>query len=435
MNRLQKASLLSVIIAAVSGLAVVPAYAATTPSLGAASTFGVLAHTFTSTTIPNGANVFGDLGYAVFSGVAVGVFGGTTHINDALYVQAGADQHGALAVLNSQACTFTFSGAVDLATDVSHGPIGIYTPGVYCSPGAMSIDGGGTVTLSGAGTYIFRPTGTLTTSNLSHVATSTGASACDVFWTPQTPPPFVHTTLGSDTTFVGTVIQPVGATNNDILVGGGTKWIGRALAFDWTVTTNPVIMKYVHIEVPTCPVLPPPASTATLHVVKHVVNSSGLATAASFMMHVKGLGPSGLVDVAGSPAAGTEAPGTSYSLDANTYTVSEDAVSGYAQSFSGACDASGNVTLLAGDDKTCTLTNTDIPPVVPPVVVNPPAVVPPVVVPPVVVPPVTPPIVAPKLPNTGYAPRTANIPWNAIVPAFTLASLAALYATRKKRAN
>lgn len=393
------------------------AYAATTPFLGVSDTFSVLAHTFTSTTIPNGASLFGDLGYATTTGVSVFV-SGATHPNDATYLQAGVDQHAALSALDSQACTFTFGGAVDLATDISHGPLGVYAPGVYCSSGAMSIGGGGTVSLSGAGTYIFRPTGALTTSDFSIATTTNGASACDVFWTPQMPTPLVATALGLDTQFVGTVIEPTGAANSDITVGGGTKWVGRALAFDWNVTLNPAIMRYVSITAPTCPVPPPPVpTTATLHIIKHVVNDNGgVSTASSFTLHVKGSGSMGISDVVGSPAVGAESPGTSYTLNAGTYAVSEDAFSGYTQSMSGDCDANGNVTLTSGDNKTCTITNDDIaPPVVPPVeppVINPPAIEPPVIVPPTIITTATTTI---KLPNTGFPPEGASAPWGAVV--------------------
>lgn len=281
------------------------ALAATTPSLGTASTFSALAHIFTSTTIPYGASLFGDLGYATTTGVSAYV-SGTTYINNATYLQAGIDQHTALSALNSQPCTFTFNNAVDLTNDISHGPLGIYVPGVYCSLGAMSIGSGGTITLDGTGTYIFRPAGTLITSDLSSVITTNGASACDIFWTPQTPPALASTILGSDTKFVGTVIEPVGPVNSDITIGGGTHWIGRALAFDWSVKTNPIIMKYVTITVPTCPVPPPPPppppphipETVTLHIIKHVVNNNGgTAIASSFILHVKGSSSMGIGDV------------------------------------------------------------------------------------------------------------------------------------------
>lgn len=173
-----------------------------------------------------------------------------------------------------------------------------------------------------------------------------GASACDLFWTATS-----ATTLAADTTFAGTVIDDAGIT-----VGANSIWTGRALAFGGTVTTDSTT-----ITVPTCAVLPPPP--ATLRVIKLVVNTSGgTAVPADFNLHVKELG----VDVLGSPAVGIGAPGTSYSLTAGTYVVSEDVNSSYTQSFTGDCNLSGSISLLAGDSKVCTIVNTDIAIPVPP---------------------------------------------------------------------
>jgi len=317
------------------------ALAATAPSLGTAATYGVLGSTYTNTVA--GTTIAGDVGFT--TGPAVASLGVHTNYGSAApYSTAGIDQGSALASLNSQACTFTFApGAIDLATDTTHGPIGIYTPGVYCVSGAASIGTGG-ITLSGSGTYIFRINGALTSVANSNV-TLAGASACDVFWTPT-----AATTLGANSTFAGTDIDAAGIT-----IGSTVTWLGRALAFGGTVTTTADM-----ITVPTCAALPPPAPTlSTLHIVKQVVNNnSGTATASSFNLHVKLAG----TDVAGSPAAGVASPGTSYSLSAGTYVVSEDANASYVQSFSGACNSSGSVILAAGDNVTCTITNNDIPP-------------------------------------------------------------------------
>lgn len=54
-----------------------------------------------------------------------------------------------------------------------------------------------------------------------------------------------------------------------------------------------------------------------------------------------------------SGATSTFAPGV--------HTVSETGVSGYQATFSGDCDSSGDVTLVAGQTKTCTITNADLP--------------------------------------------------------------------------
>jgi uncharacterized repeat protein (TIGR01451 family) len=74
------------------------------------------------------------------------------------------------------------------------------------------------------------------------------------------------------------------------------------------------------------------------------------------MVHVKNASSS---DVAGSPLAGAASPGTSYTLVAGTYTVSEDASSTFTESIGGNCDSSGVIALLAGASSTCTITNTN----------------------------------------------------------------------------
>ncbi len=467
----------------------IAALAATTPSLGAAATYGILAGTYTNTTA--GTTINGDVGFT--TGPAVAPLG--THTNygsGAPYAAAGTDQGSALSALASQPCTFNFGGAVNLSTDATHGPIGVYAPGVYCSSGAMNV--GGPLTLSGSGTFIFRPVGALT-STAGAVVTLTGASACDVFWTPT-----AATTLAANTTFAGTVIGAAGIT-----VGANNTWTGRALAFGGTDTTDTDT-----ITVPTCsapppptpapictlsanpaavqagsssalswtttntntfsidhavgavtlvasgsnsvtPIVtttytgtatgaggsvtcsatvtvtalpPPPPASATLHVIKLVMNNSGgTATASLFNLHVKLSG----TDVTGSPAVGTAAPGTSYSLSAGTYVVSEDSNASYTQSFSGACNSSGSVALSAGDNVTCTITNDDIAPVV----------VPPALVPTQALPAA--PIVIPGLPNTGVDPNlptgqagSSRLPWQLPLFIFSGFALAAAYIKRKQ---
>ena len=97
--------------------------------------------------------------------------------------------------------------------------------------------------------------------------------------------------------------------------------------------------------------------TPTLRVVTTVLNNSGgSAVAANFSAHVRQSG----AEVTGSPQAGAGAPGTSYTLSAGTYAVTADGVAGYAQTGSGACNATGSVTLALGQDVTCTITVDDI---------------------------------------------------------------------------
>ncbi|HTN23396.1 MAG TPA: hypothetical protein VL120_05380, partial [Solirubrobacteraceae bacterium] len=96
-------------------------------------------------------------------------------------------------------------------------------------------------------------------------------------------------------------------------------------------------------------------------VVKHVVNDNGgTAAAKDWSLHLEVSGGQG--DVAGSPQAGSET-GDTYTVSAGTYDVSESGgPSGYAASFSGACDEQGTITVTVGQTRTCTVTNDDIAP-------------------------------------------------------------------------
>jgi CSLREA domain-containing protein len=97
---------------------------------------------------------------------------------------------------------------------------------------------------------------------------------------------------------------------------------------------------------------------AALAVMTEVVNDSGgTADAAAFTAHVR----SGGVEVDGSPQPGAFS-GTSYVLNAGTYTVSLDPRPGYAFQTSGDCDGAGNVALNIGESKTCTVTANDVAP-------------------------------------------------------------------------
>ncbi len=401
------------------------AFAATTPSLGMSAEYAILGSTYTNTTA--GTTVNGSVGFT--TGPAITPAG--THASygsGAPYATAGTEQGSALASLAAAACTFTFpSGAVNLSTDTTHGSAATYAPGVYCSSGAMDV--GGPLSLNGNGTYIFRSTGALT-STAGAAITMNGASACDIFWTPSQ-----ATTLAANTVFAGTVISNAGIT-----VGANTVWTGRALSFGGTVTTDTTTL-----TVPTCSApVPPTPSVATLHVIKQVVNNSvSNALPTDFTLSVKAAG----VNVTGSPAAGSIAPGTLYTLAVGTYVVSESPNAQYVQTFSGDCDGSGSVTLASGDSKTCTVVNTSIAaatvPVTPPMVATttvvstvfvpvPPAVLPPVVPAAISAPFVVPPAaVLPGLPNTGFPPQETPLQV-AIVTGMFILAVSGVAALRKR---
>ena len=306
------------------------AQAATTPSLGAAATFGVLGGTYTNTTV---TTINGDIGYTTAPATAaLGVHpGGVPAANTAT---ARIDAGSALGILAANPCTENLGVIVDLSTVAGH-PTGQYTPGVYCSTGAMSIGVGG-ITLNGSGTYIFRSVGALT-SVAGSIVTLNGASACDVFWTPT-----AATTLAATTTFVGTIIDNA----NAITVGSTTTWSGRALSLGaGTVTTNTDT-----ITAPVCAAAALSASSVnnTLTVIKNVINDNGgTSTIVDFPLFVNGKSVKN---------------NEGLSLAPGTYTVSETNLPGYKGTFSGDCDVNGVVHHGGIDthNDICILTNDDI---------------------------------------------------------------------------
>lgn len=309
--------------------------AATTPTLGQAASYAVLASTYTNTVA--GTTINGDIGFTTGPAVApLGVH--TNYGSGAPYATAGVDQGTALTALAGETCTFTFDpGPINLSTDTTHGPIGVYTPGVYCSSGAMNV--GGPLTLSGSGTYIFRSVGALT-STAGAIVTLTGASACDVFWTPTQ-----ATTLAANTTFAGTIIADAGIT-----VGANSTWTGRALAFGGTVTSDTDT-----ITGPTCtspaPAVVAPASRAsynTLTVFKQVINDNGgTALFTDFPLFI---------------GTNSTNSGESVRLIPGLYTVSETSRPNYTTTFVGDCNANGVVNHggINTHNDICTIVNDDI---------------------------------------------------------------------------
>jgi hypothetical protein len=222
------------------------ATAQTSPTLGAAGSFSVLAET-TITNVPTSA-ISGDVGLSPATGANIGLtaleVGGTiyavdgagplgsvmnpglltTAINDMMTVFTGGTGVGI-----DQPCTTTYAGVQDL-TLVS--PLG---PGVYCADAFLLT---GNLTLSGSGVWIFKSAFTLTTSTGSSV---TGGDPCNVWWR-----------LGT-----GADIFPNSSIIGNILAGtsinmqNGASLNGRALA-QAAVTLNANA-----ISGPICASLPP----------------------------------------------------------------------------------------------------------------------------------------------------------------------------------
>ena len=217
--------------------------AATPPSIGSESSYAIVSSTYTNS-LNAGLEtaVNGDLCYTTGSATAPVSISGATIVG--CPSAAGTDQGLALADINTQANAVT---CTNLGTDVVLS--GTYTPGCYTASGTMDIVLNTTVTLSGAGTYIFRSGGALTTGANSQVLLGGGAAARDVFWASGGA---VH--LGANAassltpTFVGNIISPSGIT-----LGHFANLLGRALSYGGTVTTDTNT-----ITVPPPPPPPPP---------------------------------------------------------------------------------------------------------------------------------------------------------------------------------
>ncbi|MFA4885376.1 MAG: ice-binding family protein, partial [Desulfotomaculaceae bacterium] len=341
-------TLLLVVMMAVPIMPTISMAAEATVDLGTTESFAVLAgSTITntgSTTIKGDAG--GDVGLS--PGTAVTGFppgtvsDGTIHAADAA---AGLAQDDLVIAYNDAADRTT---TADL-TDQDLGGLTL-TPGVYSFSSSAQLTG--TLTLDGQNAldpvFVFQVGSTLTTASGSNVNLINGARYCRTFWQVGS-----SATLGTNSDFVGHIFAM-----DSITATTGAKVQGQLLARNGAVTldSNTITNGF-------CAAPPAPPTTATLNVIKHVINDdSGTAVAANFNLHVKTSGS----DVAASPAPGVESPGTSYTLAAGTYVVSEDAYAGYNKSYSGDSDSSGNITLASGDNKTVTVTNNDIP--LPPII-------------------------------------------------------------------
>ena len=90
---------------------------------------------------------------------------------------------------------------------------------------------------------------------------------------------------------------------------------------------------------------------STLTINKVVINDNGgTAMASDFILKANNTPSNFTTFISGTPQI----------VSAGTYTITETGPAGYAASFSGDCNAQGQVT-LGGDSKTCTITNNDMP--------------------------------------------------------------------------
>ena len=333
MKILNKSSLVFVVLSALVVFGFTMPFtikAATSPTLTGSTNYSVLgASTVTNTGITTiGGNLGVSPGTAI-TGFPPGIVGGTTHSHDADAISAQTDDVTAFGTLD-QTCDHSYADGQDLTL------LSPLSPGVYCSAGSFAISGN--LTLSGSGVWIFKSVSTLITASHSVV---TGGDPCNVWWRVGS-----SATLGTSSSIIGNIFALASITFNT-----SATLNGRALA-----QTGAVTLDTNTISAPVCGVIPSP-TTATLNVVKHVVNDNGgTAKAGNWNLAVASSnGGTGIGN-----ATGTES-GTAYTLQAGSaYKVTESGgLSGYLESDSADCDIANAV---AGKTYNCTITNDDIAP-------------------------------------------------------------------------
>ena len=103
---------------------------------------------------------------------------------------------------------------------------------------------------------------------------------------------------------------------------------------------------------------PPPPSTGRISVMTHVDNVyGGVSLASDFAVAVTAINPSSAA------FTGAESPGISITIDPGAYSIDETLLPNYVKNLGVECSGS----ILAGETKTCIITNSDIPPPPPPI--------------------------------------------------------------------
>jgi hypothetical protein len=195
-------------------------------NLGNAASFAVLAGTSITNNAGGTTLVTGDVGSPSQTVDPVVAAGFTDYKSGALLTNALADLQVAITDAKSRTCDVNSAAGIDLGGLV-------FTPGVYCYAGAISITG--TFTMNGPGTYIFRTASTLNTTANSIVALNGGATADNVFWIPTG-----ASTLGANSVFKGAILaQSAAITMGD----NATLLNGRVLSAAAVTLRNNKITK------------------------------------------------------------------------------------------------------------------------------------------------------------------------------------------------
>ncbi len=217
------------------------AYAATSPSLGTAATYSVLAGS--SVTNTGATTLSGDVGISPgaggspnYTGFASVTLGGTIHDADAAAGIAMGHKNDASTALADQTCDTTYAGTKELAGDS-------LVPGVYCANSFHLSSGTLTLVGTASDVWIFKSASDLIiTGSSANVVFTGGGQPCNVWWR------VVSTaTLDAGSSFVGSILA-----GTSITLASGASLNGRALA-----GTAEVTLSNNSITGPTCVVTTP----------------------------------------------------------------------------------------------------------------------------------------------------------------------------------
>lgn len=182
------------------------------PSLGTASTYGILAGT--AVTCVTGGTINADVGVspgAAITGFPPCTLTGARHAADAPAATAQLDLTTAYNALDALVCGTTITADLGGTT---------LAPGVYCSTSSVGVTG--TVTLDGQGDanarFVIKAASSLTTAG--SVALINGAQAKNVWWHVGS-----SATLGTASAWKGNIVALTSITLND-----NANMLGRALA-------------------------------------------------------------------------------------------------------------------------------------------------------------------------------------------------------------
>ncbi|MHB8830682.1 MAG: ice-binding family protein, partial [Patescibacteria group bacterium] len=224
----------------------VVAHAATSPGLGTAASYSILAGS--SVTNSGSTSISGDVGISPGAGLPPNVtgwgsvtLGGTLHDADGAALTAKNDKDTAFGALAVPACGS--DGGIDYGA-VTHELAGeTLVPGVYCANSFHLTNG--TLTLNGSASdvWIFKSASDLIITGTSNVVFTGSGLPCNVWWRVVS-----SASLDAGSSFVGNILS--GAS---ITFGTGATLNGRALA-----GTALVSLLGNTISGPTCTAAPPP---------------------------------------------------------------------------------------------------------------------------------------------------------------------------------